>query len=1275
MKRIAILALAALVASGRAETEVVDGVEWTYTVSGGVATIGNSVSPAISVSTTGAISVPSAFGVHPVKAIGENAFSGCSGLTSVAIPEGVASIGRNAFNGCFGLTSVSIPDSVTIIWSSSFYECPNLYDTNSVPGIRIVDGWAVGHEDSLSGELVLPCVRGFANYALQRCSGLTNVVLPDNLRSVVLGMFAGCSELASMDIPDGVTEIGNCAFQNCPGLSSVSIPASVTNIGLYAFCQCTGLASVFIPGNVREICQSAFADCTGLSSVSIPGSVRKIGNEAFSGCRKLTSVSIPFGVVEIGAYAFYNCTNLTAVSIPSSMEIIQDFAFYGCPLQSVSIPEGVKTVGDKAFYPGKIDTTGQLGSVSLPDSLENLGFRAFGYQEPSYSGYAPFVVTSPPREPGLVLVDGWVVQSRRSPNSSSTTDPTTAVDLTNVRGVASEAFRYARNLTECRIPDGLKGMGDRAFLGCRNFENGSFVGGWLVRGEVDGVESVRVPTETDRFRGIASWTFAYGRLGSDGRHSQLRIDANCGAIGFRAFSDSAELESLVFDYRFVPQSYNHWPDVSDFKLTKIACQAFVNCSNLRSMATTVTVVDDEQTGHCTVYPYMPFSLDGMSVLPPNVRSVEYQAFRDCTRLNFDSLSGLLNVGPHAFSGCSDLRAQWQTETDSWTVAPDALRIGMQAFRGCTNLSADALPRDLLGLGWQAFEGTSSLRTNAVTGVVSVGDWAVGCTAPLSGALDLSGFRGIGDRAFAGCTGLTAVSIPDETRFVGRDAFSGCEALFDTETVPGAVLVDGWVVGRTDDLPADLDLRRPGVRGIAAGAFAGCTGLVSVSLPVSFTGSDGEAIPCNIGDYAFAGCTGLRSVVIPSSSASGGRTIGNGAFIGCTGLTAVFFQGAPEESDVTVVGNEAFSGCAGVKTIAIPPSVRKLGTEVFRGCRNLETVYLPRALAADHFGTTSNGDPAPDLAVPAECEVVYGADFVRLSVFSARGRAHPVGTNLICGLRQTVYCSVEVPEGEDENGEVYRFMGGFGDPWEWPPTTNGTICCEWDGVGFEWFWLVRQTIRLEGEADWGWSDGMIAGDDNEFWAFAGHDNRLFFTPSNALFQCDFSGDADGVTVDFDDPAVVVPGDGPRTLSVRVVSAETALASEGKTLSWSPAGSGEPWRPFADGTAADGWSLRSGAIEEGGTSSVETSVSGSGTLSFKWKVSDGGSGFVRAYLDGVQVAQTEQGAEWRTVSVAIPEGTHVVRWSYERGSESAESEGAAFLDDVLLRPVSPLLIVVW
>ena len=147
-----------------------------------------------------------------VTGIGSYAFSGCTGLTSVTIPNSVTSIGNGAFEGCSGLTSVTIPNSVTSIGNWTFYNC----------------------------------------------SGLTSITIPNSVKSISLFVFANCTGLTSVTIPYGVTSIGNSAFEGCSGLTSVTIPNSVTSIGNWTFYNCSGLTSITIPNSVTSIGLGAF---------------------------------------------------------------------------------------------------------------------------------------------------------------------------------------------------------------------------------------------------------------------------------------------------------------------------------------------------------------------------------------------------------------------------------------------------------------------------------------------------------------------------------------------------------------------------------------------------------------------------------------------------------------------------------------------------------------------------------------------------------------------------------------------------------------------------------------------------------------------------------------------------------------------------------------------------------------------------------------------------------------------------------------------------------
>jgi len=185
----------------------------------------------------GPVTIPATYNTLAVTEIGWSAFEGCSGITSIVIPEGVNSIEWGAFRWCTNLASISFPASVQSIQVASFVGSTKL--TN----ITV----AAGNQDYSSA----------------------GGILYDKNKTWLVAYPSAKGNITN--IPTTVTYIEQAAFEACTGLTGVTIPSSVTEIGGWAFGGCTGITSITIPASVQRIGSEAFNGWTASQTINIMG--------------------------------------------------------------------------------------------------------------------------------------------------------------------------------------------------------------------------------------------------------------------------------------------------------------------------------------------------------------------------------------------------------------------------------------------------------------------------------------------------------------------------------------------------------------------------------------------------------------------------------------------------------------------------------------------------------------------------------------------------------------------------------------------------------------------------------------------------------------------------------------------------------------------------------------------------------------------------------------------------------------------------------------------
>ena len=830
-----------------------------------------------------------------ITGIGQYAFYGFTGLTSVDIPDSITSIGYDAFYGCSGLTQVSFPEGSFTIDSYAFGSCTNLTQLSSLSAgtycgdengalYCVISGVAyylyspmsgyiapqsitVETEEGTVGYLVystnLPVKYGNSNgmwWFLHGSSGnytlrvTGDAAIPD-YSSKGAPWYSYAGEITTLDLGDNITGIGNYAFADCSQLSSVKIPKNVTYISYLAFNGCSNLGTFAV-------------DSENTAYTAVRGILYNAAETQLVRCPpKKTSVkNIPDTVTAIGAYAFYNNSAMTKIVLPDGLTAIGEYAFYNCDgLTELELPDGVTEVGNYAFA-----NSSGLTTVNIPESLDTI---------PAY------------------------------------------------------AFSGCTNLSEVDMTARYINLGANAFANCSSVgplasansglhyvdEQGAVY--WICNeiayfiGSPADIVDYEILTKTPAIGDLGPYPVAsdvpFVDYGTDGDISWYIVDENdsrtlviCGKGEMPAYTSGS---APWYAYRGTVDELN----VRD-GVTNISSYAFYNFTDLDFMAlpASVTSIDSYAFQNCS-------SLD-TAYIPEGVQSIGSYAFKDCSGLTSVKIPGTAMQMDYAFYNCDGITSVTLSEgltsigesvfydcdgLTSVTIPDSVTSIGSSAFYSCGSLTDVTIGSGVTEIGSSAFAYAGLTHVTIPDSVTSIGDYAFQYCAGLTDVSIGSGVTSIGISAFSGCTGLTEVTIGSSVTNIGNYAFSGCSALTDV-VIPESVATIGDY------------------------AFQSCTSLTDVTIGNGVT---------SIGSSAFSGCTKLASVVIPDSV----TTIRTYAFVSCTSLTDVTIG-----NGVTSIGGYTFSGCTTLTSVELPQKYITVSTTAFQ---STPVSYLTGTIYTDANG--------------------------------------------------------------------------------------------------------------------------------------------------------------------------------------------------------------------------------------------------------------------------------------------------------------------------------------
>ncbi|MBQ8546335.1 MAG: leucine-rich repeat protein [Clostridia bacterium] len=769
------------------------------------------------------------------------------------------------------------------------------------------------------------------------------------------------------------------------GVGTATITAGSSN-GLQAICEVTveeathGL--VFVENEDGYMISGYTGNATALEIPSTykNKAVNSIGNSAFKGCTSLKTVTIPESVTAIGASAFNSCSNLKSVNIPSDVTVIENYVFYNCSsLESIIIPENITKIGNCAFMSCVSLTEIYYNAKAIDNLSENT--QAFDYAGQQSTGisvaigkevtfipaylFATSYASCCPNIEQITFENGSVCTSIRN-NAFYLLKNLVSVENipSGITYIGEKSFAYCSALTEITIPEDCSYIGKHAFYQCYNvtsidykavalsdFEESNYIFGSVGK---DGVGiTVNISKNVTKIPNRLFYPLNSAYDVTNIKTVIFEADSACDSIGDFSFGACLALSSITL------------PDA----LVSIGYKAFLNCYNLKELTipSSVTSMGEAMLSGCysltsITVPFVGGSLstttnDKTTVLGYIFGGSSYDnsyCVNQYYKANYysqyyfpEALKRVNIIGGKIFYGA--LRGC--TSVTSLTIGESVSSIDTYAFYNCTALTSIIFnATDMTDLSsnnyvfYNAGQSVDGIKVNIGKNVTKIPAYlfcpysSSSSYSPKITSIDFeeeSVCERIGSYAFATCTSLASVTIPDSVTSVGGAAFATCTSLTSV-TIPDSVTSIGASAFATCTSLTSVTIGE-GVTSIENSAFSDCSKLVEIKFNAiamndlkvptysSYTNSySNNCVFMNAGTSGngISLIIGNKVTKIPRSLFYSYYSFGS---YKNAKLTKILFE---SNSSCTTIGSYAFSHCTSLTSVTIPNSVTSIGIDAF-----------------------------------------------------------------------------------------------------------------------------------------------------------------------------------------------------------------------------------------------------------------------------------------------------------------------------------------------------------